>query len=79
MTSAHAFRGCPVCGRDEAEAYLRKGELRLVRCRQCTMIYANPVPDDFASGEYYNRAGVSTGCNDTGRPVNTLNARSYSW
>jgi 2-polyprenyl-3-methyl-5-hydroxy-6-metoxy-1,4-benzoquinol methylase len=51
-------RPCPVCERPEAEAYLQKGELRLVRCRQCTMVYANPVPAEFASGEYYNRAGT---------------------
>jgi 2-polyprenyl-3-methyl-5-hydroxy-6-metoxy-1,4-benzoquinol methylase len=46
-----------VCGRNEAEAYLQKGELRLVRCRRCGMIYVNPVPGEFASGEYYDRAG----------------------
>jgi len=58
MTSASASRDCPVCGRDEGEAYLQKGELRLVRCRECRMIYANPVPEEFTSGEYYNRAGA---------------------
>ena len=42
----------------EAEDYLEKGGLRLVRCRQCGMIYANPVPAQFASGEYYDRAGA---------------------
>ncbi len=51
-------RPCPVCGQQEAEAYLQKGELRLMRCCQCTMIYANPVPGEFASGEYYDRAGT---------------------
>ena len=55
---AQASRDCPVCGRNEAEAYLQKGELRLVRCRQCAMIYANPVPGEFASGEYYDGAGA---------------------
>jgi len=56
--SPTTFRPCPVCGRKEAEAYLQKDELRLVRCRECTMIYANPVPGEFASGEYYDRAGT---------------------
>jgi 2-polyprenyl-3-methyl-5-hydroxy-6-metoxy-1,4-benzoquinol methylase len=55
---AQESRDCPVCGRKEAEAYLQKGELRLARCRHCTMIYANPVPGEFASGEYYDRAGT---------------------
>lgn len=47
-----------MCGRNDAEAYLQKRELRLVRCRECTMIYVNPVPAEFASGEYYDRAGA---------------------
>jgi 2-polyprenyl-3-methyl-5-hydroxy-6-metoxy-1,4-benzoquinol methylase len=51
-------RDCPVCGRNETAAYLQKGELRLVRCRHCTMVYANPVPGKFASGEYYDQAGA---------------------
>ncbi len=55
--SAQVLRNCPVCGRDEAEPHLQKGDLRLVRCRQCAMIYANPVPAQFASGQYYEQAG----------------------
>ena len=58
MTPAQTPRDCPVCGRNEAEPYLLKGELRLVRCRHCAMIYANPVPGEYASGEYYDRAGT---------------------
>jgi len=57
MTSAAAARACPVCGRTDAAAFLQKGELRLLRCRQCTMIYASPVPAEFATGEYYDQAG----------------------
>src|SRR5438552_10165860 len=57
MTPAHLFRNCPLCGRNEANPYLQKGELQLVRCRHCSMIYANPVSAEFASGEYYDRAG----------------------
>lgn len=58
MTSALASRDCPVCGRNDAAAYLQKGELRLVRCRRCSMIYANPAPAEFASGQYYDQAGT---------------------
>jgi 2-polyprenyl-3-methyl-5-hydroxy-6-metoxy-1,4-benzoquinol methylase len=57
MTCNLESRDCPVCGHKEAEAYLQKGELRLVRCGHCGMIYVNPVPAEFASGEYYDRAG----------------------
>jgi 2-polyprenyl-3-methyl-5-hydroxy-6-metoxy-1,4-benzoquinol methylase len=58
MTSAPVSRDCPICGGQNAETYLRKGELRLVRCRLCSMVYANPAPADFASGQYYDQAGT---------------------
>jgi 2-polyprenyl-3-methyl-5-hydroxy-6-metoxy-1,4-benzoquinol methylase len=58
MTSAPVVRDCPVCGGNDPVAYLQKGELRLVRCRRCSMIYANPVPAEFASGQYYDQAGA---------------------
>ena len=58
MISSPVARDCPVCGRNDADAYLQKGELRLVRCRQCSMIYASPAPAEFASGQYYDRAGT---------------------
>lgn len=59
MTSASVFRNCPVCAHDEARAHLEKGALRLVRCGHCGMVYANPVPAEFASGQYYDQAGAA--------------------
>ena len=56
MTSAAVSRDCPVCGRADAEGYLQKGDLRLARCRSCSMVYANPAPAEFASGQYYDQA-----------------------
>jgi len=47
-----------VCGGAEARAHLVKGSLRLVRCGRCAMVYANPVPAEFASGRYYDQAGA---------------------
>lgn len=59
MTPAEVVsRECPVCGGADAEAHLHKGDLRLVRCRRCSMVYANPVPAEYASGQYYDRAGA---------------------
>jgi len=52
------FRKCPACGRDEAQAHLEKGGLKLVRCGHCSMIYANPAPAEFASGQYYENTGL---------------------
>ena len=57
MTASIA-RNCPVCGSDDAQPHLQKGDLRLVRCSHCAMIYANPVPAEYASGEYYDHAGA---------------------
>jgi 2-polyprenyl-3-methyl-5-hydroxy-6-metoxy-1,4-benzoquinol methylase len=51
-------RDCPVCDSSLTVPYLQKGELRLVQCSRCSMIYANPVPAEFASGEYYDHAGA---------------------
>ena len=58
MATQFTARNCPVCGGGEREARLKKGELRLVRCRQCAMVYADPIPIEFASGQYYDRAGA---------------------
>src|SRR5207247_9049734 len=53
------FRNCPLCGRDEAQAHLEKGGLKLVRCGHCSIIYANPAPAEFASGQYYENTGLA--------------------
>ncbi len=58
MNQAQVIRDCPVCGSGESAPRLQKGELRLVRCRKCSMVYASPVPEDFLSGEYYDREGA---------------------
>ncbi|HYG34335.1 MAG TPA: class I SAM-dependent methyltransferase [Clostridia bacterium] len=50
-------RLCPVCGKGQETSYLTKADLRLVRCRACSMVYVNPVPTEFASGEYYDQTG----------------------
>ncbi len=50
-------RACPVCGQNDSSAFLQKHQLELVQCRHCSMVYADPVPADMASGDYYNAAG----------------------
>jgi 2-polyprenyl-3-methyl-5-hydroxy-6-metoxy-1,4-benzoquinol methylase len=56
--SPSASRPCPVCGETDSEPQLQKGQLKLVRCRRCTMVYACPVPSEFASGSYYESTGA---------------------
>src|SRR5258708_4287254 len=55
MPSTLQRRNCPVCAQTETEPYLKKGELVLVRCRGCSMVYINSVPREFGSGEYYDQ------------------------
>lgn len=55
---APVLRNCPVCGKEAARPWLNKDELTLVECANCAMIYANPVPAEFASGAYYDTAGA---------------------
>jgi 2-polyprenyl-3-methyl-5-hydroxy-6-metoxy-1,4-benzoquinol methylase len=50
-------RNCPLCGEAAAAPFLRKLELQLVRCVRCSMIYANPAPEEMATGNFYDRAG----------------------
>src|SRR3954447_11232131 len=58
MISGGIPRHCPVCGSNEPRAYLQKRQLQLVRCSTCSMVYANPVADEFASGKYYDAVGT---------------------
>lgn len=57
MTTRSLQRSCPVCGGGQARAYLQKQALRLVRCEHCAMVYAEAVPAEFASGQFYQQAG----------------------
>ena len=49
------FRRCPLCGSNDPQDYLQKDRLKLVRCGNCSMIYVNPTPVEFASGKYYDK------------------------
>src|SRR5216110_3090382 len=58
-TSQAVHRSCPLCEQDDARAFLGKGPLRLRRCRACSMIYADPVEPELATGKFYDRLGAS--------------------
>lgn len=47
-------RACPLCGKDNDVAFLQKQELELVQCKNCSMIFANPIPVEISSGSFYN-------------------------
>jgi 2-polyprenyl-3-methyl-5-hydroxy-6-metoxy-1,4-benzoquinol methylase len=57
MSASLVYRDCPVCDQNAAQPHWHKGELRVVRCGHCGMVYANPVAAEMASGEYYEAAG----------------------
>jgi uncharacterized Zn finger protein len=51
MNQSLIYRDCPVCDGNTTQPHWQKGELRIVRCGNCGMVYANPVPAEMASGE----------------------------
>jgi 2-polyprenyl-3-methyl-5-hydroxy-6-metoxy-1,4-benzoquinol methylase len=55
--NAKIHRDCPLCGTNDSSPFLQKHGLILVRCRNCAMIYANPVPAEM-TGEFYNDLGT---------------------
>ena len=59
MESPLVYRSCPLCESTRAELQFEKGPLRLVQCQNCSMMFANPVAAEFASGTFYDRMGTS--------------------
>lgn len=57
MSQSLLYRDCPVCGSNAAQPHWQKGELKIVRCGSCGMVYVNPVPSEMASGQFYDEAG----------------------
>jgi len=55
-------RRCPVCNLQAARPLFRKGDLQLVTCADCTMVYASPIPQELATGTYYDRIGKPFYC-----------------
>src|SRR5580765_8678194 len=51
------YRACPICDRADAERLWEKGTLLIQRCRGCSMLYANPVPEEIASDAFYQQRG----------------------
>ncbi len=51
-------RTCPLCGQSQFRFLFAKGTLRLVCCRECRMVFANPVPCELLSGKYYDRLSI---------------------
>jgi ubiquinone/menaquinone biosynthesis C-methylase UbiE len=50
-------RRCPVCGQDHPQSLLEKSGLKLVQCADCSMVYADPIPKEMATGSYYHQIG----------------------
>jgi len=57
MSQSLIYRDCPVCDSNAAQPHWQKGELHIVRCGRCSMVYANPVPAEMATGKFYDEAG----------------------
>ena len=62
MQGPECQRQCPVCGERTARPLFAKGDLRLVQCANCSMVYASPIPEELATGAYYDRIGKPFYC-----------------
>lgn len=58
MTARRLQRSCPVCNRPDANPLFEKQGLHLVRCTHCTMVFVNPVDEDWADGSRYDQLGT---------------------
>jgi 2-polyprenyl-3-methyl-5-hydroxy-6-metoxy-1,4-benzoquinol methylase len=55
MDSRLVPRSCPVCASDAHREVLKKGDLRLVRCSDCSMVYASPIEESLITGQFYDQ------------------------
>ena len=55
MSYTNDQRSCPLCNKRDREPFLEKGTLRLIRCRRCSMGYAESIAEEIASGDFYQR------------------------
>jgi 2-polyprenyl-3-methyl-5-hydroxy-6-metoxy-1,4-benzoquinol methylase len=55
MDSRLIPRACPVCASDARADVLKKGALQLVRCGDCSMVYASPIEESLITGQFYDQ------------------------
>lgn len=48
-------RPCPVCGADAQTKLFTKGDLAVVQCKNCSMVYASPIEEQFITGDFYDQ------------------------
>jgi SAM-dependent methyltransferase len=50
-------RVCPVCAANANSPLLTKESVKLVRCSDCSMIFASPVAESYIDGSFYEDSG----------------------
>ena len=56
-------RDCPVCNSQNKQFIMKKGASSYYKCNECTMVYLNPILNEFATIDYYKN--LNTGQGDT--------------
>lgn len=56
---SNEVRPCPLCAAYQATPWWTKGDLRIVRCGNCGLVFARPVPAELADGRFYNERAES--------------------
>lgn len=62
MQGAETHRRCPVCNQQTTHPLFSKGDLHVVQCTHCSMVYTSPIPQELATGVYYDRIGKPFYC-----------------
>jgi 2-polyprenyl-3-methyl-5-hydroxy-6-metoxy-1,4-benzoquinol methylase len=55
MAVQFTTRNCPVCNSNGSTDVLQKSDLHLVQCRDCAMVYANPIEEGLVTGKFYDQ------------------------
>ena len=55
MISRFISRTCPVCESGTYTEFIRKGDLQIVACGNCSMLYANPIYESLMTGQFYDQ------------------------
>jgi len=55
MSRSLLQRACPVCGSLSRREFLTKQTLHLATCTDCSMVYANPIEEGWATGLFYGQ------------------------
>src|SRR3990170_4784450 len=55
------YVNCNLCGQDETVLWGEKNQIKIVKCRNCGLVYCNPRPDNNELQQFYSKEYFSEG------------------